>query len=58
MTVYSRAMLTVVAAVHLYASQDMDQRECCGVNLMLLLSVTWAEWLNVFIDESAGWKFE
>jgi hypothetical protein len=40
MTVYSRAMLTVVAAVHLYASQDMDQRECCGVNLMLLLSVT------------------
>jgi hypothetical protein len=40
MTVYSRALLTVAAAVHLYVSQDLDQRECYWVNLMLLPSIT------------------
>jgi hypothetical protein len=58
MTVYSRAMLTVAAAVHLYVSQDIDQRECCWVNLMLLPSITRAEWLNMYIDEPANWKAE
>lgn len=40
MTVYSRALFTVAAAVHLCVSQDIDQRECCWVNLMLLPGVT------------------
>jgi len=40
MTVYSRAMLTVAAALYLYVSQDIDQCECCWVNLMLLPCVT------------------
>jgi len=58
MTVYSRALLTVAAAVHLYVSQDLDQHECYWVSLMLLPSVTWAEWLDTYIDEPAGCKVQ
>jgi hypothetical protein len=60
MAVYSSALLTVAAVSSAtYVSQDIDQRECCWVNLMLLPVVAWAEWLNVYIDEEpAGWKVE
>jgi len=37
MAVYSSALLTVAAVSSAtYVSQDIDQRECCWVNLMLL----------------------